>query len=483
MRTDSRSLALVAVGCFAILVSLVVNEWLLARFAPDGEISSGARLWLLRTFDLLMFGFGVICIVFRRSTVLAKGMLAVFATGLVLVVVDCALFAMAPMLPSATVAAMSPHAQVRFCRANPDVLSWVYEANDRHARPNSVVEQFGVEYQTDSLGYNNPRGFLEGHPYVDVLLLGDSFVWGTEEQTLADHMRAEDGSVSVYSAGIAGAGIPQWRHNYLRFVRENSGRVPPQAAVLNFFSGNDIADTRVFQLIEARDGTVDSAQYYAFINHHYLLPRERGRLGLPKPPELFFLLTYLLSAVHEHRSGEPRTLIVDGLELPVCQRLTEPAVWQMDNHVLDEIDKTVQAIREVKRDTMILLSYIPTSSGIYGDLMAPACPDRSEDPVRQRELSAALAKHAGALGISYADFTASLRRLNTTEPVWSDNNHFSPAGYRLYAHLLFEEIRRLMVTTMAARQPPQDIGGIDGGRRIQESQDRDRKTIRAALDR
>ncbi len=207
-------LASVVVGCGAVLLSLVLNEWVLAGFTSDGQIDAVGRLWSIRIFDVFFLGIGVVFIVFRKHAILAKLLLALAVAGGSLLVIDTVLYMVAPILPGKLVAAMSPNAQVRFYRANQDRLPWIYGENDRHARPYAKVQQFDIETEADSLGYRNPPGYLEQKGRMDIVLLGDSFVWGTEEKSITDFMREKDGSITVYSLGISGSGIPQWRHNF-----------------------------------------------------------------------------------------------------------------------------------------------------------------------------------------------------------------------------------------------------------------------------
>ncbi len=121
--------------------------------------------------------------------------------------------------------------------------------------------------------------------------------------------------------------------------------------------------------------------------------------------------------------------VCHGVRMPVCLRFQEPEVWELTGMILEEISDTVAAVRSVDPDTLILLSYIPTSGGIYGDLMTESCVDHVGDPGRQREASELLATHAEDLGIGYLrspypNFDCSTKRrqsgLTTTTSPWPD---------------------------------------------------------------
>ena len=68
-------------------------------------------------------------------------------------------------------------------------MSWIYGENIRYGKKNTFIDE-GTPYLVfaDSLGYRNPEKYLEQQEKVDVLLVGDSFVWGTEEKTMADYL-------------------------------------------------------------------------------------------------------------------------------------------------------------------------------------------------------------------------------------------------------------------------------------------------------
>ncbi len=134
-----------------------------------------------------------------------------------------------------------------------------------------------------------------------MVLLGDSFVWGTESATIADFLREEMAPYSVYSLGMGGEGIPHWRHHLDRFLSSTSYERPPKMVILNFYSGNDVTDTTLYLGLRGADGVVDSREYFAYLQHSYLVPlRARWTPYVPKLPEFFFLAEALL---FQHASG------------------------------------------------------------------------------------------------------------------------------------------------------------------------------------
>ncbi len=68
---------------------------------------------------------------------------------------------------------------------------------------------------------------------------------------------------------------------------------------------------------------------------------------------------------------------------------------------------------------------------------------RRADIERQIEHSHTLEGYATGVGIHYLDATPVLREYNQDRPVWSENDHYSAAGYEIYAEQLAELIKNL----------------------------------------
>jgi len=297
-----------------------------------------------------------------------------------------------------------------------------------------------LSIKADTLGYRNPQGYLEQQEQIDVLLLGDSFIWGSDETTVADHLRDMLDPSSVYSMGMAGSGIPQWRYHYERFISAKSSTSAPSVVVLNYYSGNDITDTQLFMGLEKKFGSVDSKDYFAYLKYQFLIPSGDRKISLPKLPEFVFLANFISDSSKYRNSAQSSGQEVS--QFPACLKHHEHDPGMLDIQVLDQIDKAVNLIREIYPDTHIILSYIPTSSGVYGDQM-PECPDLVVDIEKQMESSGVLASYAKDAGIHYLDATPVLREYNQDTPVWSENDHFSAAGYQIYAQQLADLINNL----------------------------------------
>ena len=241
-KISSQEIFLIISGLALIALGVVMSEPVIASFTEDGEIGSRfARitLWGVSIF-LVLLGIGAI--VRRKSENLFRVVMMLFITILMFAVLDYALYFAAPILPESFVRLMSPRAQLRYFEAHEEEIPWVYEENFRYSRPG--VDNLGIV--TDEYGYRNPSGYqIEGEP-VDLLLIGDSFTWGTADTTVADFMREEWPEQTYYSAGIFGNSISQWSYHYEDYVERIGGS--PDVVVFNFYSGNDLSDTEFFEL-------------------------------------------------------------------------------------------------------------------------------------------------------------------------------------------------------------------------------------------
>jgi len=206
-RSATTIVCFVLAGLF-ILAGLLLNEWVVARFfSADGILETPTRIKVY-VLELFLIALGVGLLIYR-----ARALLGLVVTGVLLLVVDNALYLACPHLPANIAKRLSRKSQLRYLKAHENSVPWVYAENIRFGRPNALVGP----YQLDSLGYRNPPGYLAKCGHVDVLLLGDSFIFGTEDETVADLLRRGLAPLTVYSLGIGGDGIPQWRYHFRRF--------------------------------------------------------------------------------------------------------------------------------------------------------------------------------------------------------------------------------------------------------------------------
>jgi hypothetical protein len=421
-----------------VCLGVLLNERVLAQLTPDGRIDAQSRTFVIRLFDVAAILCGGLTILFHRHPIVLRLWASASIALVSLLFFDWCLYRLSPRLPERVVHRMSPQAKLRYWRAHAEGTSRVYREAIRYVRPETEVREYGITVKSDRLGYRNPSDALAVEHGVDVILLGDSFTWGTESATIADFLRKEMAPRTVYSLGMGGEGIPHWRHHLDRFLSSTSYERPPKMVILNFYSGNDVTDTNLYLSLRGADGVVDSREYFAYLHHSYLVPlRARWTSSVPKLPEFFFLAEALF---FQYGSGTvPRLLQIDDRSVAACMAHREPRPEHFTAEVLSELEATVVAIKAAAPGSRIVLSYIPTSGGIYGDLMAP-CPDHADDVARQVANSRLLSRFSAGLSIAYVDVTPELRKVERPETLWSAKDHFSLEGYRLYASLLAERV-------------------------------------------
>ena len=423
---------LVIFGIFIIIIGAVLNQWTLARLlTSDGQIGGQSERLLITAINVILILVGIALIVWRNHKSAQKLLFFSLYCLVIFVAFDYLLYFMAPILPETMVGWMSPQAQRRYLEANPDVTNYVYDGPVRYGKTGELVD-YGAE--GDALGYRNPRDYLASVDNLDLLLIGDSFTWGTAELTLADHMRVLLPENTTYSVGMPGNGITQWRYHYERYMDLSPVDSGPDIVVLNFYGGNDVTDTHLAAGLIEKEGQLSSADYNAFINYQFLAPSTRRSFQIPKPPELLFITSFLLSS----GGSEPEVVVAANESVhPVSQmnlfEETDPLLF--DDVIVGEIELAVAAIRDRDPDTTIVLAYIAPASVLYADILTE-CAYCLDDVNRQRQNSARLAELAAEFDILFHDPTAQLAETAHSEILWADNAHYSTAGYEAYAELL-----------------------------------------------
>jgi hypothetical protein len=379
---------------------------------------------------LVLAGLGMI--VFRRSAVLLRLAVMVLIGLFLYGLLDYSVYFMAPALAPEFVRTMSPQAQLRHYNARKETEAWIYEEHFRYGRP--FAELDGAT--ADEFGYRNPPGYMDGVDKVDVLLIGDSFLWGTAELTIADYMRAQRPEQTVYTTGIFGNSIVQWRYHFEDYV----GRIgqAPAVVVFNFYPGNDLSDTAFYHRVQGFVEEDTAVSYFVYYNSPYLVPNRPGAPALPKLPESAFILMGSLTAREFSGAAPTRLNTVYSIDesWPIAN---EPRGEEFADSIMAEIEAAVVLVHSLAPETRVVISYIPTIAAVYGDLLAD-CPWCAADIGQQRENSAVVAGLAGRLGIDFVDVTPRLQEAALERPLWAPDGHFSAYGYEVYAAALGEAV-------------------------------------------
>lgn len=376
----------------------------------------------------------------KRKTVKLVRYAVVIALAILITAFICdrLLFFFAPWLPADTARSLSANAKLRRVVKAQDSHAWIFDEGIRYAKAGIVIDG----YRTDAFGYRNPPGYLQRNGKADILLLGDSFTWGTAKRTIADYLRETLSPATVYSSGMGGEGIPQWAQHYRRFV--SLTKVPPRVVVLNLYAGNDFSDLMLWHKVKRRFGTVHAASYFTYAQDDTFsqigLTWGERNLTLMELRSLWKHFQYRMSADKDW-DGSIAVLPDDYPPSRFYVR-HEPDQAFLTNGLADEIRAVVTTIRQESPETLIMLSYIPTSGALYGEAIHD-CADCGKDVSVQAQISQWLENLSASLAIAYWDATPELQKVALKEVIWS-GTHFNALGYKLYAHFLSEGIQTLV---------------------------------------
>lgn len=425
---------LIGIGCIAIVLGFVLNNWTLPTvLTSDGTIDSSVTKLMIWVADFALIIGGLLLIKYRQSARLHKGLLLGVWFVLLILLADFGLYWMSPVLPSNVVQGMSPQAQIRYTTVHSEAGPWVYRDEIRTFRPKTTFTYFDLPLQIDEYGYRNPPNYLQNDA-PDILLLGDSFTMGTQPESIADYMREELSTQSVYSLGVMGEGIPHWRYQYHHFTDTMGHDFAPDIVVLNLFTGNDIDNTELFVGLEAADGKAESLEYFYYYNYPFLVPSASRSWNVPKLPELYFLLNYVSAPLNV----QSRETMANG-EQVVAGLLHEPHPDRINDVILEQIALTVQAIEAVQPNTMIVLSLIPAPAA-FSEYNCAECALEREWQQTNADTLATLSQQ---LQIEFHDATPTLQAFAENESIWSGDMHFNQRGYELYAQSLTDFVQTI----------------------------------------
>lgn len=302
-----------------------------------------------------------------------------------------------------------------------------------------------VSVAIDEAGYRNSPGLYSAFELFDVVLLGDSFIFGSSRLTVADWLRQLTG-LRVYSLGHIGDGPQHWLLHFPAFRRKKEARV----VIANFYEGNDISDALRFQSI-IEHGISPTAYWYETNNGVPELGYagdkwSRRLLRVAHRSALFAILNGLMErppvavATFGGRQSEFRSLYA----APPIDRHLETAFQLIENTLAGVKSACEQFPRRIS--CVVVLSYVPSNATVHGDgfISVAHTSDATfwtESHVRQLRLSLRLARIAERLGVKFIDVTPRLRELASVERLYG-GVHFSALGYQRYSEFLWSELRR-----------------------------------------
>ena len=350
---------------------------------------------------------------------------------------DNLLYLTSPWLPGTLVQLMTQEAMDKYIIFHPEELSFSNDGKTWFYIPGSVRYANGRRIIYDELGYNNPAGYLASHPRADVLILGDSFV---DTGMFPDTLRNLLTPAIVYAIGIGGQGPPQWRLHFNRYITSAFYRQPPQVVLLNFYSGNDVADSKLFLLFpDVPENILKRSAIPAWPTRKLSFFQELLKIV---QGTIFNRIWATTNQYWQYSDFEPDIDEKDSGWRPTVSTLT---------HMVEDIRKAAPSAK-------ILLSYQSTPQAIYGvdqqrclDVGARIFPNRlyfqescASAVKLQAQVSQRLREWANIEGVYYIDPTPDLQKVGRSSVLHLKNDmHLNLEGNRIYSTSIMHGIEEL----------------------------------------
>ena len=363
--------------------------------------------------------------------------------GITLLCADNLLYLASPWLPRNLVQIMTQEAMDKYINFHPEEIILANDGRVWFYKPGTVRNAGdGQKYIYDELGYVNPPGYLAGLQGADVLIFGDSFI---ENGLLTEILRELLAPATTYGIGIGGQGPPHWRWHFQRYIKSAFYRQSPKVVVLNFYSGNDVTDTKLYQLFP------DVPENY-----------KKSSVTPAWPTRRFSFFQELLSIVQ--KTVFTRLWAVSNQYWQNSDLEPDPDAkdsgWQETLLTLTEM---VEDLRKAAPSAKILISYWATSGAIYSVDRAHCLEVGKRIFSRRRYFqdtctsatlktqarnSQNLRDWADFTGVYYVDPTSELQVAGRTSILHSDNNiHLNREGTRIYASAIVHRIEELGLLT------------------------------------
>jgi hypothetical protein len=292
------------------------------------------------------------------------------------------------------------HALYSFHQSDP-VLGWIGQPN---LRKRFVSREFDVIVEHDAGGFRKPEPARPAAAARHVLVLGDSFTWGSgvgQGEVYTDHLqRSLAPSVSVVNRGINGVGTAQ---QYLLLQRELAAR--RYELVLLQFTPNDVDDNvdkkrgrRPWFVVEKGELVARNPQPRPLMSASKRFFREQSRL--------YNLVSFRLSLLQRRSSSKK----------PLAERATRHE------------DLREQPGFEVTRELLRAMDGIAREHGaaffvVYG---------HPGDPLAYASAEELCAR----AGVGWLDLVPALRARSGLTLTFTYNHHWTADGHRAVAEAL-----------------------------------------------
>ena len=358
--------------------------------------------------------------------------------GITLLCADNLIYLASPWLPRNLVKIMTQEAMDKYLNFHHEEIILANDGRVWFFKPGAV--RYGEDSRRliyDELGYGNPPGYLAGLQGADVLIFGDSFVEQTE---LPEILRELLAPATTYALGIGGQGPPHWRWHFQRYIKSAFYRQPPKVVVLNFYSGDDFSDTKLYQLFpdvpeNYKKRSVTPAwptRRFSFFQELLSIVQKTvfTRAWLSQFPPV--RLDFFEPDLDLENSGGPETLLTLSGMVEDIRRAAPSA------KILLSVQAPVLAIYGLDRERC--KAYIRQQFPNFGD-HSKECEFASANHLN---ISKILGEWAQEHGVQYIDPTTELQRQSRiTNLLLGGDMHLSPEGCRIYAEAIATKITEL----------------------------------------
>jgi len=385
---------------------------------------------------------------------------------ILILIADLVLYALAPILPIPIITKMSKKAQKRYAKYHDDDRRYIYYKIDDisdscqldyHGKPYYGSFDWIYSYQYDEFGYRNPIGYISKEKPIDIIFIGDSFVEGWDSAiTMAEFLRESLNPYRIYSLGMGHASIYNWKCQYRRFRESKYFRKDPKVIVAHLYGGNDIRT-----LIELEEAKITEAKRRVgrpdnIINTYPMtrLPFRNELLYiLEKQIEIQIVKYAFLPQKNQVVTRVLKAIGIDKKDWANKNRRALTKYREKDTSLVQwnfhegQIKDFVDMANTLSPETKLILSYIPSASGVCDITILNADSKICvSDQEWQKANSRKIEEISNKFGVHYIDVSPQIREYiqEHDESIYMLGGHFSPSGYNLYSNLIRQDIQKAL---------------------------------------
>jgi hypothetical protein len=289
----------------------------------------------------------------------------------------------------------------------------------------------------DAKGFCNPPAKAE-RPTVDVVVLGDSFVYctGVDAADTSTSYLEDISHLTTYSLGAGGKGP----YEYVELLRHFGLALKPRVVIFNIYEGNDLQDAVSYQqfLQTGRDRKAKRNDIEDPLSYSYALSLVYATSRWLFDEQITWLLDSDRAINYRYTARSQGSLIALNEsnrgrgQVKMAKKLKNGGVS------LELWAKPLAAFKElaVSRGFIGIVSYTPSMHTAYADTAVFEDPTSGEFVRAMSQMQRDwLSKKSAELGLIYIDLTPALQKAANEGPLtyFPVNVHLTPYGHRVSA--------------------------------------------------